>query len=83
MLAACRNAAHAKGIWVHLGSLAVRTDEQKLANRTFVIDPTGKLAYMVDDQTVAKTDGGGTRSILGRVVRVEPLGGLKAFLERG
>ena len=29
----CRDAAHEHGIWVHLGSLAVRTEGGKLANR--------------------------------------------------
>lgn len=30
--------------------------------------------YMVDDQTVAATDGGGTRSIAGKVIDIEPDG---------
>lgn len=30
--------------------------------------------YIVDDQTVAKTDGGGTRSIAGRVMGVDSVG---------
>lgn len=30
--------------------------------------------YMVDDQTVAATDGGGTRSIAGKVLDIEPDG---------
>lgn len=36
------------------------------------IDAAGGLAYAVDDQTVAKTDGSGTRSVVGRVWRVDP-----------
>jgi len=32
------------------------------------------LCYIVDDETVAKTDGGGTRSVAGRIVNVEPAG---------
>lgn len=32
------------------------------------------LCYIVDDQTVAKTDGTGTRSVAGRIVNVEPAG---------
>lgn len=41
-----------------------------------IVDPTecDKTVYIVDDQTVAKTDGGGTRSAAGKVERVE--GGL-------
>ena len=34
----------------------------------------GADCYIVDDQTVAKTDGGGTRSRAGKVVAVELLG---------
>jgi predicted amidohydrolase len=48
VLAACREAAGRRRIWLHLGSLAVRTEEQKLANRTFVIDPTGRVRARYD-----------------------------------
>ncbi len=48
VLAACRDAAHAKGIWVHIGSLAVRTDGGQLANRAFVIDPRGEVRARYD-----------------------------------
>src|SRR5687767_13290239 len=48
VLAACREAASRHGLWLHLGSLAVRTDEQKLANRTFVIDPAGEVRARYD-----------------------------------
>ena len=48
VLAASREAAARHGLWLHLGSLAVRTDEQKLANRTFVIDPTGAIRARYD-----------------------------------
>ncbi len=34
----------------------------------------GKDCFGVDDQTVAKTDGGGTRSIAGRIFDVDPAG---------
>jgi hypothetical protein len=34
----------------------------------------GNDAYMVDDQTVAKTDGGATRSVAGKVVDVDAKG---------
>ena len=33
VIAASRNAAHAQGIWVHLGSVAVLTEGGQLANR--------------------------------------------------
>jgi len=48
VLAACREAAGRAGLWLHLGSLAVRTNEQKLANRTFVIDPMGAVRARYD-----------------------------------
>lgn len=34
----------------------------------------GNIAYVVDDQTVAKTDGGGTRQIAGAIVDVDAAG---------
>ncbi|PKG73174.1 hypothetical protein CXF86_19180 [Shewanella sp. GutCb] len=34
----------------------------------------GNAAYVVDDETVAKTDGGSTRSALGNIVDVDAIG---------
>jgi len=48
VLATCRDAASRHGLWLHLGSLAVRTDDGKLANRGFVIDPTGAVRARYD-----------------------------------
>ena len=48
VLAACREAASRHGLWLHLGSLAVRTEGDKLANRAFVIDPTGAIRARYD-----------------------------------
>ena len=48
VIAAARNAAHAKGIWVHLGSGAVLTEGAQLANRSFVIDPRGEVRARYD-----------------------------------
>ena len=48
VLAACRTAAQANGIWVHIGSLAVLTEGGQLANRTFVIDPRGEVRARYD-----------------------------------
>jgi predicted amidohydrolase len=48
VLAACREAASRHGLWLHLGSLAVRTEDGKLANRGFVIDPTGSVRARYD-----------------------------------
>jgi predicted amidohydrolase len=47
VLAAVRAAAAAHGIWVHLGSLAVK-DGDKLANRGFVIDAEGTIRARYD-----------------------------------
>ena len=48
VLGACRKAAGRRGLWLHLGSLAVRGNEQKLANRSFVIDPSGAIRARYD-----------------------------------
>lgn len=41
-------AAVAHGIWVHLGSLAVRGDGERLVNRGFVIDADGRIRARYD-----------------------------------
>jgi deaminated glutathione amidase len=48
VLAATREAASRHGIWVHIGSLAVRTEGRQLANRAFVIDPRGEVRARYD-----------------------------------
>jgi predicted amidohydrolase len=48
VLAACREAASRAGLWLHLGSLAVRTEDNKLANRGFLIDPSGAIRARYD-----------------------------------
>jgi predicted amidohydrolase len=48
VLAAVREAAARAGIWVHLGSLAVRRQDGKYANRGFVIDATGTIRARYD-----------------------------------
>jgi len=48
VIAAARDAAHARGIWVHLGSIAVLTEGGQLANRSFVIDPRGEIRARYD-----------------------------------
>jgi hypothetical protein len=53
------------GIFLYANSLA--GDAITIADRYTV-------CYLVDDQTVAKTDGTGTRSKAGKVVNVEPSG---------
>ncbi len=48
VLASVRDAAAAAGIWVHLGSLAIRRDDGRFANRSFVIDDTGAIRACYD-----------------------------------
>ena len=48
VLATCRETAREHGIWVHLGSLAIRVDDGKVANRGFVIDRAGVIQARYD-----------------------------------
>ncbi|GAA4040101.1 carbon-nitrogen hydrolase family protein [Sphingomonas rosea] len=48
VLAAVREEAARAGLWVHLGSLAIRRADGKLANRAFVIDPAGAIRATYD-----------------------------------
>ncbi|HEX8388696.1 MAG TPA: nitrilase-related carbon-nitrogen hydrolase, partial [Sphingomonas sp.] len=48
VLAAVRAAAAEHGVWVHLGSLALRRDDGRLANRGFVIDDRGAIRARYD-----------------------------------
>ena len=48
VLAAVRGAAARCGIWVHLGSLALRRGDGRFANRGFVIDATGAIRARYD-----------------------------------
>ena len=48
VLAAVREAAAEAGIWVHLGSLALKGDGDRLVNRGFVIDDRGEIRARYD-----------------------------------
>jgi deaminated glutathione amidase len=48
VLAAVRNAASQHGMWIHLGSLALKAEGEKLANRGFVIAPDGDIRARYD-----------------------------------
>jgi predicted amidohydrolase len=48
VLAAVRDAAQLTGLWVHLGSLAVRRPDGRLANRGYVIDAEGRVRASYD-----------------------------------
>ncbi len=48
VLAGVRGAAAKAGIWVHLGSIALRGGGEKLVNRGFVIDAAGEIRARYD-----------------------------------
>jgi deaminated glutathione amidase len=48
VLAACRVAAKQHRLWLHLGSLAVLSEDGKVANRGFVIDREGNVRARYD-----------------------------------
>ena len=56
VLAAVRDAAQRNGIWVHLGSLALKTESGKLANRGFVIDSAGEIRARYDKMHLFDVD---------------------------
>jgi predicted amidohydrolase len=56
ILASVREAAAREGLWVHLGSLAIRRDDGLLANRAFVIGPAGKIRATYDKQHLFDVD---------------------------
>lgn len=67
------------------GAVAVPTkrgtfDFFNLAADAIAAGDVGKTAYIVDDQTVAKTDGTGTRSAAGKIIKLE---GGKVFVRVG
>jgi predicted amidohydrolase len=47
-LAHLRALAEELGIWLHLGSLAVRVDHAKVANRSYLVAPDGAIAARYD-----------------------------------
>jgi predicted amidohydrolase len=56
VLAAVRAAAKRHGVWVHLGSLALKTGTGKLANRGFVIDSVGEVRARYDKMHLFDVD---------------------------
>lgn len=47
-LAAFQELARGLGVWIHVGSLAIKLDGQRAANRSFVLDPQGDIAARYD-----------------------------------
>jgi len=43
-----RGLAAELGIWLHVGSLGIKVDEARVANRSFLIDPKGAIAARYD-----------------------------------
>jgi len=56
VLARVRAAAAAHGLWVHLGSLAVRGADGRLANRGYVIDDRGDIRARYDKMHLFDVD---------------------------
>lgn len=56
VLAAVREAAAREGLWVALGSLAVRGDGERYANRAFVIDDQGAIVARYDKMHMFDVD---------------------------
>src|SRR5262249_25553495 len=47
-LATFREVARKLGLWVHIGSLAIKLSPDKAVNRAFLIDPKGEIAARYD-----------------------------------
>ncbi len=56
VLAALRDAAARAGIWVAIGSLAVRREDGRWANRALVIDSSGEIAARYDKMHMFDVD---------------------------
>lgn len=56
VLAACCEAAREHGLWIHVGSLAVLAEEGKVANRSFVVDRTGRVRAQYDKMHLFDVD---------------------------
>ncbi|MBB5724181.1 putative amidohydrolase [Sphingomonas endophytica] len=56
VLVAVREAAARAGVWVHLGSLALRRPDGRLSNRSFVIDAIGNIRARYDKMHLFDVD---------------------------
>lgn len=56
VLARVRTAAAEHGLWVHLGSLAMRVEDGRLANRGYVIDDRGDIRARYDKMHLFDVD---------------------------
>jgi deaminated glutathione amidase len=55
-LAALRAVAAARGVWIAIGSLAILRDDGAIANRSFVIDATGRIVARYDKMHLFDVD---------------------------
>ena len=56
VLAACCDAAREHGIWIHLGSIGVLAEDGKVANRSVVVDRTGRVRARYDKMHLFDVD---------------------------
>jgi predicted amidohydrolase len=63
-LAHFQNLARELAIWLHIGSMAVLLENGKLANRSFLISPEGRIAARYDKIHMFDVDLGGGESYL-------------------
>ncbi|MFT3732524.1 MAG: carbon-nitrogen hydrolase family protein [Hyphomicrobium sp.] len=61
-LQAFADAARKRKIWLHIGSMAVKVGERRLANRSYLIDPDGGVAARYDKIHMFDVDLGGGES---------------------
>lgn len=61
-LPAFRGLAEELGIWLLIGSLAIKTSKAKTANRSFLVDPKGRIAARYDKIHLFDTDPGAGES---------------------
>lgn len=47
-LAWARALARELGIWLHIGSIAIKLDQSRVANRSYLLDPKGRVAARYD-----------------------------------
>ena len=61
-LARLRELARRLGLWLHVGSLAVKVSPDRAANRSFLIDPAGEIAARYDKSHMFDVDLAGGES---------------------
>ena len=62
-LATLREVARKLGIYIHIGSLAIKISTDRAANRSFLIDPKGDIAARYDKIHMFDVDLAGRREL--------------------